>query len=61
MEEFDAIMVGGGPAGSTVGGFLTRIAKPPTLEQLRGVAGGDNGPGFVRELLSAGVLVGSDS
>ena len=61
MEEFDAIVVRGGPAGSKVEGFLTRIANPPTLKQLREVAGRDNGPGFVRELLSAGDLVGSDS
>lgn len=27
MEEFDAIVVGGGPAGSTVGGFLTQMGK----------------------------------
>lgn len=61
MEEFDAIVVGDRPAGSTVGGFLSHLANPPTLEQVRDVAIGDNGPGFARELLSAGVLVGSDS
>ncbi len=27
MEEFDAIVVGGGPAGSTVGGFLTQVGR----------------------------------
>ena len=27
MEEFDAIVVGGGPAGSTVGGFLTQMGR----------------------------------
>ena len=37
------------------------LPRTPTLEQLRYVAGGDNGPGFGSELLSASVLVGSDS
>lgn len=39
---------------------VREIAKTPTLEQLRRLADLHNGPGFVRELISAGVVVGSD-
>jgi hypothetical protein len=60
VEEFDPIVVGGRPAGSTVERFLTLIAKPATFdEEFRDAAGGNNAPGLVKELLSAGDLVGT--
>lgn len=40
---------------------VREVAKTPTLEQLVELADGDNTRGFVSELLSAGVLVPSDS